>query len=127
MPASKKVRGFLEESAEFHHAQAASESSSVGPMRATVGEGGRLVIPAEMRRAMGVKPGDTLILKVSGGELTAVSQMVSVRKIQERLAPYKRPGENAVDEFLADRRDEQRRSDERFDRLHAEGTATKKP
>jgi AbrB family looped-hinge helix DNA binding protein len=127
MPASKKARGLSEESAEFHHAPAASHAGSIGPVRATVGEGGRLVIPAEMRRGMGVKPGDTLILKVSDGELTAVSQMVSVRKIQERLAPYKRPGENAVDEFLADRRDEQRRSDERFDRLHTEGTVTKKP
>lgn len=127
MPTRKKVRGFSEESAEFSHPLAASRVSSVGPVRATVGDGGRLVIPAEMRRAMNIKPGDTLILKVSEGELTAVSQLVSIRKIQERLAPYKRPGENAVDEFLADRRDEQRRSDERFDRLHAEGMAMKKP
>ena len=96
-------------------------------MRATVGEGGRLVIPAEMRKAMGVKPGDALVLKVSDGELTAVSQLVSIRKIQERLAPYKKPGENVVDEFLADRREEQRLSDERFDRLRAEGIAKKKP
>ncbi len=127
MPAPKKVRGFSEESAEFSHPRAASRTGSVGPVRATVGEGGRLVIPAEMRKVMGVKPGDTLILKVAEGELTAVSQLVSIRKIQERLAPYKRPGENAVDEFLADRKDEQRRSDERFDRLHEEGMATKKP
>ena len=127
MPAPRKVRGFSEESDEFSRTQAANRISSVGPVRATVGEGGRLVIPAEMRKVMGVKSGDTLILKVSEGELTAVSQLVSIRKIQERLAPYKRPGENEVDEFLADRRDEQRRSDERFDRLHAEGVAIKKP
>ena len=127
MPAPRKVRGFSEESAEFSRTQAANRISSVGPVRAPVGEGGRLVIPAEMRKVMGVKSGDTLILKVSEGELTAVSQLVSIRKIQERLAPYKRPGENEVNEFLADRRDEQRRSDERFDRLHAEGVAIKKP
>ena len=71
MPASKKARGLSEESAEFLHAPAASHAGSIGPVRATVGEGGRLVIPAEMRRGMGVKPGDTLILKVSDGELTA--------------------------------------------------------
>lgn len=125
MPTPKHVRGFAEESAEFTHQQ--STGRPVGPARVTVGEGGRLVIPAEMRKAMGVKPGDTLILRVSDGELSAVSQLVSIQKIQERLAPYKRPGENAVDAFLKDRRDEQRQSDERFDRLHAEGMAKKKP
>lgn len=127
MPAPKKIHGFSEESVEFSHPRAAGRTSSVPSVRVTLGEGGRLVIPAEMRKAMGVKPGDTLVLKVSEGELTAVSQLVSIRKIQERLAPYKRPGEKVVDEFLADRKDEQRRSDERFDRLHAEGMAIKKP
>ncbi len=125
MPSPKKV-GFAEESAKFNHPPAISRTSSVGPVRALVGEGGRLVIPAEMRKAMGVKPGDTLVLKVRDGELTVVSQLVSIRKVQERLAPYKKPGESAVDEFLTERREEQRRSDERFDRLHAEGMAPKK-
>lgn len=127
MPPPKKARGFAKEAAEFNHPQAVAGSASVGPVRAIVGEGGRLVIPAEMRKAMGVKPGDTLVLKVQGGELTAISQLVSIRKVQERLAPYKKPGENVVDEFLADRREEQRRSDERLDRVHAEGMAMKKP
>ncbi|MEP9388834.1 AbrB/MazE/SpoVT family DNA-binding domain-containing protein [Mesorhizobium sp. KR9-304] len=127
MSASKKIHGFSEESAEFSHHQPANRTRSIGPVRATVGEGGRLVIPAEMRKVMGIKTGDTLILKVTDDELTAVSQLVSIRKVQKRLAPYKRPGENAVDEFLADRKDEQRRSDARFDRLHDEGIATKKP
>jgi AbrB family looped-hinge helix DNA binding protein len=125
MPPPKKARGFAEEAAEFDHAQAVA--GTVGPVRAIVGEGGRLVIPAEMRKAMGVKPGDTLVLKVQGGELTAISQLVSIRKVQERLAPYKKPGENVVDQFLAGRREEQRRSDERLDRVHAEGMAMKKP
>jgi AbrB family looped-hinge helix DNA binding protein len=115
MPPPKKARGFAEEAADFDHAQAVAGTASVGPVRAIVGEGGRLVIPAEMRKAMGVKPGDALVLKVQGGELTAISQLVSIRKVQERLAPYKKPGENVVDQFLADRREEQRRSDERLD------------
>jgi AbrB family looped-hinge helix DNA binding protein len=123
MSVPKQVRGFSEESVGFGHAKG---HRAVPAVRATVGEGGRLVIPAEMRKAMGVKPGDTLILKVNDGELTAISQLVSVRKVQERLVPYKRPGENAVDEFLKDRRNEQQQSDERFDRLHAEGVAKKK-
>ncbi|WP_394890946.1 AbrB/MazE/SpoVT family DNA-binding domain-containing protein [Mesorhizobium sp. AaZ16] len=127
MPPPKKARGFTEEAAEFNHAQAVAGTVSVGPVRAIVGEGGRLVIPAEMRKAMGVKPGDTLVLKVQDGELTAISQLVSIRKVQERLASYKKPGESVVDGFLADRREEQRRSDERLNRLHAEGMALKKP
>ena len=82
--APKKARGLSEESVEFSHPHAAGRTSSVPSVRATLGEGGRLVIPAEMRGAMGIKPGDTLVLKVSDGELTAVSQLVSVRQIQAR-------------------------------------------
>lgn len=126
MPTPTTTSGLSEESVEFSHPRSVGRTSSVPTVRATLGEGGRLVIPAEMRRAMGVKPGDALVLKVNDGELTVVSQLVSVRRIQQRLDPYKGSGGN-VDEFLADRRKEQRRSDERFDRLHSEGMATKSP
>jgi len=125
MSAPKKSRGFSEESVEFSRPRIAGQTGSVASVRATLGEGGRLVIPAEMRKAMGVKPGDTLVLKVSDGALNAVSQLVSIRRVQRRLAPYKESEESVVDEFLADRRNEQRLSDDRLDRLHAEGMAEK--
>ena len=69
-----------------------------------VGEGGRVVIPAAMRAAMGVKPGDTLIANIDGGELKLISRRTALRKVQDKMAKYKKAGESVVDEFLAERR-----------------------
>ena len=91
-----------------------------------LGDGGRVVIPAAMREEMGVKPGDLLIVHVSDGELRVRSWLDNLKRIQAELSALKRPGESVVDEFLAERREEQRRSDERIDRLHEEGMAMKK-
>ena len=94
--------------------------------RVKLGEGGRFVIPASMREEMSVKPGDDLILHVEDGELRVRSWLQNLKRLQAELSALKKPGENVVDEFLEERREEQRRSDERFDRLHAEGMAIKK-
>ncbi|PAQ00504.1 MAG: AbrB/MazE/SpoVT family DNA-binding domain-containing protein [Mesorhizobium sp.] len=93
--------------------------------RVKLGEGGRFVIPAAMREEMGVKPGEDLILHVENGELRVRSWLQNLRRVQAELSALKKPGESVVDEFLKERREEQRRSDERLDRLHAEGTARK--
>jgi AbrB family looped-hinge helix DNA binding protein len=93
--------------------------------RVRLGEGGRFVIPAAMREEMGVKPGEELILHVENGELRVRSWFQNLRRVQAELSALKKPGESVVGEFLKERREEQRRSDERLDRLHAEGMARK--
>src|SRR3954447_6709991 len=69
-----------------------------------LGEGGRVVIPAAMRAEMGVKPGDTLIANVEDGELKLISRRTALRKVQDSMARYRKPGESVVDEFLSERR-----------------------
>lgn len=94
--------------------------------RVKLGDGGRIVIPASMREAMSVKPGDDLILHVEDGELRVRSWLHNLKRIQAELSALRKPGESVVDEFLKERQEEQRRSDERFERLHAEGMAMKR-
>ncbi|MER8956947.1 AbrB/MazE/SpoVT family DNA-binding domain-containing protein [Mesorhizobium sp. M0833] len=94
--------------------------------RVKLGEGGRFVIPAAMREEMGVKPGEEMILHVENGELRVRSWLQNLRRVQAELSALKQPGESVVDEFLKERREEQRRSDKRLDRLHAEGTTGKR-
>lgn len=72
--------------------------------RVKLGEGGRFVIPAAMREAMGVKPGEELICHVEDGELRVRSYADNLRRIQEYVSQFKEPGESVVDEFLAERR-----------------------
>lgn len=93
--------------------------------RVKLGEGGRLVIPAAMRDALGVKPGDELALEVEDGELKIKSYLAVIRELQAEFNKLVPAGMDVVDDFLQERREEQKRADERLDRLHAEGMRLK--
>jgi AbrB family looped-hinge helix DNA binding protein len=114
MPARK---GLAEEAQSFKHD---GGLQSVDYTRLKIDSAGRIVIPAEMRAAMLVKPGDTVTAEVSNGEFRMVSPEIVLRQIQALARQHKEPGVDEVDEFIADRREEARRVDERFDRLERE-------
>lgn len=65
---------------------------------------GRLLIPADMREAMQLGDGGHVVVHVVDGELRVLAQLVSIRKAQEFMRQFKRPGVSEVDSFLADRR-----------------------
>lgn len=71
-----------------------------------IGKGGRVVIPAAMRVALGVKEGDLLLLKMDGDELKVVSFMANLRKMQAEMMAKSKPGVSYTDEVIADRRRE---------------------
>lgn len=66
--------------------------------------GGRLQLPAEMRRALSLKDGDTVLLEVKGGELHVRPLRDAVLRIQTRLREYVSPDASLSDELIADRR-----------------------
>ena len=74
------------------------------PRRLKVAPDGRLLIPADMREAMQLREGGTVIVRVEGGELCVVDLQVSIRQAQACMQKYKKPGESVVDKFLAERR-----------------------
>lgn len=69
-----------------------------------LGPGGRVVIPAEIRSAMGLKEGDTIIAEFSEGELRLVTIPEQVRRLQEITKKYHPEHVSLVDEFLRERR-----------------------
>ena len=71
-----------------------------------VSDGGRVVIPAELREKYGLAVGDTVVWAEDGHGLTLYSQRAAIRRIQDIAAKYKRPGVDEVDEFLRDKRKE---------------------
>jgi bifunctional DNA-binding transcriptional regulator/antitoxin component of YhaV-PrlF toxin-antitoxin module len=83
---------------------------------------GRIVVPAAMRAAMLAKAGDTLVAQVVDGELRVVSREWVMRRIDEEAEKFKaaNPGVSAVDELIADRREEVRLDEERWARLERE-------
>jgi len=93
--------------------------------RVKLGEGGRLVIPAAMREALGIKPGDDIALEVVDGELRVKSYRAVIAELQTEFGKLVPAGIDVVDDFLRDRREEQKQADERLDRLHEEGMRLK--
>ena len=73
--------------------------------RTRVNEQGRLVIPAELRAAAGIKPGSDVVLEARDGEVRIRSVDAAVKRVQEK---YKRlaGSRNVVDELITERRDE---------------------
>ena len=76
-------------------------------MKTRLGGGGRIVIPAEYRRAMGINEGDLLFMNLVDGELQIRTPLVAIRKAQELLRPsYEEDGRSWADELIAERRAE---------------------
>lgn len=71
---------------------------------AQVGEKGRLVIPAEMREALGIKPGDTVQLRLKGDELRISTRRARIRRAQQRIRQFVPEGTLLSEELSADRR-----------------------
>lgn len=66
--------------------------------------GGKIVIPADLRREFGIKDGDTLILeKGDGGGLSIMTFEQSVRDSQRRARAIF-GADYSVDQFLRERR-----------------------
>lgn len=80
--------------------------------RLRIDRGGRVVIPAEVRAAMMIKPGDTMSASVVDGELRLMSRDVAIRRAQELVRRYVPEGVSLVDELVAQRRADARRDTE---------------
>lgn len=76
---------------------------------ARINDNGRIVIPAEIRQRMGIKPGDTLFLTLEGDVLKVEPYLARIRRIQESMRHLIPPGRLLSDELIADRREEARR------------------
>ena len=77
-------------------------------METTVGlsQGGRIVIPAEIRAELGLKTGTRLVLRVDGRSLSLAPIDEAIDALQARAAALLGNGPPLVEELLADRHTE---------------------
>lgn len=76
-------------------------------------QAGRLVLPAAVRKALGLKPGSRLILSVEGQVVKLTPMREAIRKAQAILAPYRpKDGHSVVDDLIAERRAEAAREND---------------
>lgn len=71
-----------------------------------LGEAGRLVIPAEYRKALGVETGDDLVLILEENSLRVVTPREGIRRAQALVRSYIPEGRRLSDELIEDRRRE---------------------
>ena len=109
----RKPKGFSEDRQQ--PLAASTGLQSVPYARLKIDSAGRIVIPAEMRAAMMVKPGDTITASVDNGVFSITSPEVAVHIAQSLARQYIPEGVSLVDELIADRREEARREAEEAD------------
>jgi antitoxin PrlF len=76
--------------------------------RLKVNENGRVVIPASFRRALGINPGDEVVLRMEDDELRITTIKRRLERAQRLVRKYVKPGTSLVDELIAERRREAR-------------------
>ena len=73
-----------------------------------VGPQGRIVIPAHIREALDIRPGQELIARVEDGRLVLETRENILMRLQDTFTRASR-GVSLVDQLIAERREEARR------------------
>lgn len=74
-----------------------------------MGKGGRLVIPAEYRKALGLESGDPVVLALGNNELRLATPRQAVKHAQALVGRYITKNQALADKLIRDRRAEVRR------------------
>jgi AbrB family looped-hinge helix DNA binding protein len=76
--------------------------------RVNVGPQGRIVIPAPLRRIVGIHQGDTLVARLEGGRIVLEKREEVLGRVRRRFEKVPRDT-SLVDELIFERREEARR------------------
>jgi AbrB family looped-hinge helix DNA binding protein len=99
--------GFAEQGTELKGAPAGGGAwGEDRRRRLKIGPGGRVVIPADFRRAMEIKEGDVVTALLEDGELRLIGLEVALRRAQELVRKYVPEGVSLAEELIEDRRRE---------------------
>ncbi|HEY1801392.1 MAG TPA: AbrB/MazE/SpoVT family DNA-binding domain-containing protein [Terriglobales bacterium] len=77
--------------------------------RARINGNGRVVIPADFRRALGINAGDEVVLRIEDDELRITTLKQRLERARRRVRKYVKPGRSLADELLAERREAAKR------------------
>ncbi len=71
--------------------------------RTRLNENGRLVIPACFRKALGINPGDEVVLRLEDDELRITTLKHRIARAQRLVRKYVKAGVSLADELIAER------------------------
>ncbi|MGA2249987.1 AbrB/MazE/SpoVT family DNA-binding domain-containing protein [Terracidiphilus sp.] len=77
-----------------------------------LGESGRIVLPAELRKEFGLKPGDRLTISSEGGSIRIRNMDMTLKEVRESIIAKRGSLSGILDEFLAEKHEEAQREAE---------------
>jgi len=99
-------------STQFHHwrnwfrSQGTTDDGAATNADIEVGEAGRIVLPAAIRKKLGIREGDVLTAEVIDGDIVLTPLESGIKKAQALVRRYVPEGVSLVDELLEERRRE---------------------
>ncbi len=97
-----------------HTVHVMAHSTGTVPLR--IGPQGRVVIPSEMRRALEIEPGETLMAHIEEDRLVLERREQILERLRGELRGLKPEGTSMVEELIAERRAEARREAMEYER-----------
>ena len=85
---------------------AQSTDTSVRQSTARIDRHGRVVIPAEYRRVLGLHEGDEVTVQLEDGAVRILTRAEAIRRSQELVARWTKGEGSLVDDLIAERRAE---------------------
>jgi len=77
-----------------------------------LGESGRIVLPASIRKEFGMAPGERLTVIADDGEIRIFSRKMILNRVRARILKKRGTLKGILDEFLDERHEEARREAE---------------
>ena len=72
----------------------------------TIGKSGRLVIPVQYRRALGLTEGEGVMISLKNGHIEISPVDESIKKAQQKVRKYLQPDNNLVEMLFNERKEE---------------------
>jgi AbrB family looped-hinge helix DNA binding protein len=72
--------------------------------RVRVNENGRIVIPASVREALGISPGDEVVLRLEDNELRITTMRHRIERAKRLVREHVKPGTSLSGSLIAERR-----------------------
>jgi len=72
----------------------------------TIENNGKLHIPSKLRKSLGIKTGEKIVLRIKNGELHLIPLELAIKRAQDIVARHVPEGYSLADELIRDRREE---------------------
>jgi AbrB family looped-hinge helix DNA binding protein len=76
--------------------------------RVQIRKGGRMVVPVKLRKALNIKAGDEVVVRLENDSIRLIPMQQAVNLAQKAVKQYVPKGVSLVDELIKSRREEAR-------------------